>query len=242
MENKIIIGNMKMYMNLKDIKDYLEKIGNLKNNVIICPSSIYIPYFIEKNINTGIQNIYYEDNGAYTGEISVEQIKSMNINYVIIGHSERRSYFHENDYNINKKTKKIIEKNLKSIICIGETLEEKSNNKTIEVLRQQLEIDLNGISKNYQDNIIIAYEPRWAIGTGIIPSNEEIKTTIEYIKSFIQKNNNMDIKVLYGGSINESNIETLLNINNLDGFLIGHSCTNPDKFKNIIDRINTFDK
>ncbi len=225
-----------MYMNLPEIKDYIDKIESLPNNVILCPTSIYIPYFIEKNINTGIQNIYYEDNGAYTGEISIEQIKSMNVSHVIVGHSERRLYFHESDYDINKKVKKLIEQSLIPIICVGETEEEKNNNKTIDIIREQLEISLNGISNN-QENIIIAYEPRWSIGTGLIPSNEEITNIVAYIKSF-----NSNLKVIYGGSINESNIDTIKQITNIDGFLIGHACINLDKLKSIINKINTFDR
>ena len=238
MENRIIIGNMKMYMNIDDVKEYLNNFEDkLLNNVIMCPSNIYIPYFLEKNMIVGIQNVYYEDNGAYTGEISVNQVKNIGINYVIVGHSERRKYFFETDNDIFKKLIKSLNNNLKVILCIGE--EEKLNN--LEVLKKQLDI-LSNIDNKYQDNIIIAYEPIWAIGTGVIPSNEEISTTTKFIKSYILNKFNMDLKVVYGGSINENNISLLNNIDNIDGFMIGGSCIKADKFLKIISIINSYDK
>lgn len=242
MENKIIIGNMKMYMNISDIKDYLNKIDNkITDNVILCPTSIYIPYFLEKKYKVAIQNVYFEDNGAYTGEVSIEQVKNIGIDYIIIGHSERREYFHETDYDINKKVIKALSNDLKIIICIGETIFDKNNFNTNNILREQLEISLNNVSSKYQDNIIIAYEPRWAIGSGMVPNNYEIFDTINYIKSFIKKRYNMNIKVVYGGSINDTNINNLNKIDNIDGFMIGMSCTNPYKFLKIISIINGYD-
>lgn len=239
MGNKILIANMKMYMNINDIKNYIEKINNkLSSNVILCPSSIYIPYFLEKKYKLAIQNVYFENNGAYTGEISIEQIKNMQIDYVIVGHSERRNYFHETDYEINKKIIKSLENNIKVILCIGESLEEKNNLETNNILTQQLEIALNNINSKYQEDIIIAYEPRWAIGTGLIPNNIEIYETADYIKNYILNKYKMSVKVVYGGSVNENNIENLIRINNIDGFMIGSACTNPDKMLKIVNICN----
>ena len=238
MENKFIIGNMKMYMNIDEVKDYLVKIdGMITNNVILCPSSIYIPYFLNKNYNIAIQNVYYEDNGAYTGEVSVNQVKDMGINYVIVGHSERRKYFHETDYDINKKIIKSLDNNLNVILCIGENIKEDG----FDFLINQLDICLKNVLKKYQDNIIIAYEPRWAIGTGRVPSNNEIFETINFIKNFIKDKFKMDVKVVYGGSVNDDNIENLNKIDNIDGFMIGSACTNPDKFLKIISIVNKDD-
>lgn len=242
MENKIIIGNMKMYMNINEVKQYLLEINNkIPDNVIICPTSIYIPYFLEKKYKVAIQNVYFEDNGAYTGEISIEQVKNIGINYVIIGHSERREYFQETDYDINKKVIKCLENNLNTIICIGEKIDEKNKNATNYILREQLEIALNNVISKYQDNIIIAYEPRWAIGTGLIPNNTEIDNTITYIKDFIFNKYKMNIKVVYGGSVNDNNIESLNKIENIDGFMIGGACTNSKKFLKIIEIVNGVD-
>lgn len=242
MENKIIIANMKMYMNIGDIKNYLIKVDKkITDNVVLCPSNIYIPYFLEKKYKVGIQNVYFEDNGAYTGEISINQIKMMNINYVIIGHSERREYFNETDYDINKKLLKALDNDLNVILCIGESLKEKNNLETNDILRQQLEICLNNVYSNYQDHIIVAYEPRWSIGTGLVPSNEEIANTILYIKDFVKEHYKMDVKVVYGGSVNELNVNTLNKINSVDGFMIGGACTNPDKMLKIIRIVNGVD-
>lgn len=238
MENRIIIGNMKMYMNISDIKYYLNDIeGKITNNVILAPTSIYIPYFLDKNYNIAIQNVYYEENGPYTGEISVSQIKNMGIDYVIIGHSERRKYFFETDNDIFKKVIKSLNNNLKVIICIGE----ENNINKLEVLQKQLKI-LSNIDNKYQDNIIIAYEPVWAIGTGVIPSNDDISNTTDYIKKYVLNKFNLNLKVIYGGSINEDNICLLVKIDNIDGFMIGGSCTKSDKFLKIISIINEFDK
>lgn len=230
MENKIIIGNMKMYLNFDDIKNYLDKTNDTLLKAIISPSSIYIPYFLDKGYKVAIQNISEHDNGAYTGEVSASQAKSMNIDYVILGHSEVRKNLIENNYKINQKIKNCLEQDLKVILCIGESKEERDNNKTKDIIKKQLDLCLKDIID--YDSIIIAYEPIWAIGTGIIPSNDEIRKILEYIHSLYK------VKIIYGGSVDEENIKTLNKID-LDGFIIGSSCINPDKF---IEIIKTIDK
>lgn len=239
MENKIIIGNMKMYMNIQDIDKYLKEMENkITNNVILCPTNIYIPYFLNKGYNIGIQNVHYQESGSYTGEVSPKQAYDIGIRYSIVGHSERRLYFNETDIDINKKVKSCLSNNLSVILCIGETEEEKNMLKTDIVLKHQLKIALNDIDKKYQDKIIIAYEPRWAIGTNKIPSNKEIKDSINYIK-LILKQCKLDLKVVYGGSINDKNIEVLKNIDNIDGFMVGTSSVDTKKFGKIIEIINS---
>ncbi len=243
MENKIVVANMKMYMNISDIKKYLNNLGVLEyENVILCPSSIYIPYFLEKNYNIGIQNVYYENNGAYTGEISVEQIRNIGIKYAIIGHSERRKYLYETDYDINKKLLKVLDNNLTAILCIGEELEDRNKMNTNSILKEQLEICLKNVSKSHEDKIIIAYEPRWSIGTGLIPGIDEISSTVEFIKSFIVDNFKIKVDVIYGGSVNEGNISLLSKIRNVDGFMIGGACVDSDKFLKILDIVYSCDK
>lgn len=239
MENKIIIGNMKMYMSINQIDNYLKKMEDkITNNVILCPTSLYIPYFLNKNCNIGIQNIYYQDKGAYTGEISAKEAYDIGIRYAIVGHSERRFYFNESDIDINKKVHACLKNNLNVILCVGETEEEKNMLKTDVVLRHQLKIGLNEVDKKYQESIIIAYEPRWAIGTNKIPSSKEIGDTINYIKLVLKKYCDLDLKVVYGGSVDNKNIDKLNKIDSVDGFMIGGASVNPEKFSKIIDCVN----
>jgi len=222
---KIVAANLKMNLNYDEIKEYINGIDDINNkNVIIIPTSIYAPYFLNKGYSVGIQNCYYLNKGAYTGEVSPSQIKSIGLDYVLIGHSERRSYFNEDNGLLNKKIKEALNNGLKVIYCIGETLEERESGKTNEVLKTEL---LEGL-KDINEEIIIAYEPVWAIGTNITPTSEEIKETIGYIKSIY------NYPTLYGGSTNDKNIEELNSISNVDGFLIGGASLDPLKLQKII--------
>ncbi|MDD3187627.1 MAG: triose-phosphate isomerase [Bacilli bacterium] len=223
---KLIVGNMKMNMSLSDIKYYIENL-NYKDNVVICPTSIYIPYFMKYNV--GIQNMFYEDHGAYTGEVSPSQCSSLNVKYAIIGHSERRNIFNESDETINKKLASSIKNSITPILCVGE---HDGEDRTM-ILSNELDKDLSGLENI--DKIIIAYEPIWAIGTGKIPTNEEIFNTIKFIKDYILNKYKVNVKVLYGGSVNEKNIDTLNQISNLDGFLIGGASTKVNEFNKIIE-------
>ena len=234
MKNKILILNMKMYMELAEIKKYIDEVKIDNDNVIICPSAIYIPYFIGKYKKVAVQNIYAKDKGAYTGAISALQIKQMGVNYAVIGHSECRKYFNDSDELINKKIVSALNNDLKVILCIGENLEEKENNRTFEVLKKQLDIDLEGI---YSDNIIIAYEPIYSIGTGIVPEDEDIKNTIQYIKEEL-KNKNLNLKVVYGGSVSSKNIESLSKISNVDGFMVGKASSMIDEVEKMIEVVS----
>lgn len=220
---KLIVGNLKNYMTASDIAKYLKKIDKIEG-VVICPSNFFIPYFLKKKFDVGIQNIYLDK--TCTGEITAKQAKSLGISYAIIGHSERRNNFNETNMEINEKIKEAINDNLKVILCIGETLEEKGNNQTLEILEKQIKECLDNISL---DNIIIAYEPIWAIGTNIIPTVNEIEENIKKIKEIVNK----DIKVLYGGSVNSNNISDIIKVT--DGVLIGKASTDIDEFLKIIE-------
>lgn len=237
MENKrYVVGNLKMSMDKCKVSKYLKVINekNLDNHVIIFPSSIYVPYFINHSYRVGIQDVYYESSGPFTGETSPSQAKSMGICCTLVGHSERRKNFHETDTVVNKKVLEALSDGLAVILCIGETLEEKELLKTDRVLKKQITYALRYV-KDYRQ-IMIAYEPVWAIGTKVIPSNEEIKKTIQYIKGLISKQYGYDnMKVLYGGSIDDENINTICEIDELDGVLVGNSSTDVDKFLKIIE-------
>ncbi|NLM63290.1 MAG: triose-phosphate isomerase [Mollicutes bacterium] len=241
MENKkIVVGNLKSTMNIEDVSKYLQVINKeiASKEVIICPSSIYIPYFLKKNYQVGLQNIFLDEGGPYTGEITPTQAVSLEIRYAIVGHSERRIHLNETDEIINKKIVAAINKNMYVILCIGETLEEKEMLRTDMVIRRQLVNALNGLSIDMLYNVIIAYEPVWAIGTNNIPSIKEIEKTVEYIKNVVKQISGYeDIKVLYGGSVNEHNVKELNKINNISGFLVGGASTKADSFLKIIDEV-----
>lgn len=238
MENKIIVGNIKMNMKFGEISNYINIFKNIKNkNVIICPSYIYIPYFLNYDFKVGSQNVCAYKEGCYTGEISANQLSSIGVDYVLVGHSERRLKFNETDLEINKKIINSLNNRLKVILCIGETLEELNLLKKDIVLKRQIRnalINVKDIS-----NIIIAYEPIWAIGTKKIPTINELNNTIKYIRDIIYELYKVkNIKIIYGGSINENNINELKKIENIDGYLIGSASINPNQFIQIIDKIN----
>lgn len=235
MENKLIIANHKMNMNANELSIYLQELGEINNkNVVICPTSIYIPYFLKKKYKVGIQNTFLHESGSYTGEISPKQAKSLGVTYTILGHSERRNYFNETDTIINKKAIEALNSGLKAVICIGETLEEKNMLKTDKVLKRQVINALRDIE--LIDDVIIAYEPIWAIGTGVIPTNKEISSTISYIKTIIDNlYPNNDVRIIYGGSVNEKNIKELNKIKEVQGFLVGGASLNTKAFLKIIE-------
>lgn len=224
MTNKLIIGNLKMNFLYSDLKKYIKKINKIKyKNLVLCPTNIYIPYFINRNFKVGIQNVSSKQNGSYTGEVSATQAESLGVDYVIIGHSERRYNFHESNYSINKKIKSCLNTNLKIILCIDEDIENELNECLYEI--------------DNIDNLIIAFEPLRSIGTDNMLEMNEIETKIKSIKDIINKKYNKNINVLYGGNVNSNNIEEL-NIKIIDGFLIGRSSLNPEELKKIVKIVN----
>ena len=243
MTNKYMyfIANWKMFGALKTLNSLKKVItysnNNKKNkfNIIYCPPTTLIRPLFKKlkksSIEVGAQNCHESKSYAsLTGQINSGMLKDIGAKYVILGHSENRQTGEDNIL-INKKIKSSLKSGLKVILCIGETLKEKKNNKTNKILNSQIKDCLIGI-KNYS-NVIIAYEPVWAIGTGKIPKLDDLKNNILYIKKkFKQKS----IKVLYGGSVNGKNINDLKKINLIDGFLIGGESRDPNKFIDIIKK------
>lgn len=238
MINKYIIANLKMNMTTIEISEYLKKINKkiFISNLIICPTSIYIPYFLNHSYDVGIQNIYYENDGSFTGEVSPKQASSLGIKYAIVGHSDRR-IMGEDNIIINMKVKKALENDMKVILCIGETFEEREMFKTDKIIKNQIISALRNISKEDLKNILIAYEPVWAVGTNKLPNKKDISGCINFIKNICKTNLGVIPFILYGGSINEKNIKQLNEIENLDGFLIGNSSCDADKLIKIIDII-----
>ena len=246
MTNKILfIANWKMFGNLNSVKSIesvinLSKKKNYKNaKIIYCPPYTLLNYFVIKtrktNLDIGAQNCHYEINtGPYTGSISSTMIKKLGAKYVIIGHSENRSNG-ETNTQINKKIHSAILNNLNVIFCIGENLFEKKNKKTNKILKQQIDLGLKKIKKI--DKIIFAYEPVWSIGTGKILTNKELTKQVIFIKKIIKnKFKNQKSKIIYGGSVNNQNINNLKQIKEINGFLIGGASQNSKKFIDIIKK------
>jgi len=243
MTNKYMyfIANWKMFGDLRTLNS-LDKVikfsKNIKKNkfrLIYCPPYTLIRPFSKilkkTNIEVGAQNCHHSfDFGAFTGQVNSRMLKSVGAKYVIIGHSENRQ-LGEDDKVINLKIKSATRAGLKVIFCIGETLKQKKNKKTNQVLANQIKNGLKSI-KN-KSNIIVAYEPVWSIGSGLIPKTEDLKKSIAYIKS---KLGSKSIKILYGGSVNSNNVAKLKIIAGIDGFLIGGASQNSKKFIDIIKK------
>lgn len=230
MGNKKIFANQKMYMTKSEVETFIQAFHNqTMEHLVICPTAIYLPLFQQSHLQLGIQNIFYEDTGAYTGEISPVQAKDYQVSYAIIGHSERRMILHESNELFQKKVDACVKHDIKPIFCIGETKEQYDMHKTNQILKRQIFDVLKNVKKEALGELIIAYEPLWAIGTGLVPSNEEIKRITEYIKSIIYQTFHVSVPVLYGGSVNEKNIESLNQIPNIDGFLVGGASTDSSK-------------
>lgn len=231
---KYLVCNFKNKLNKEDIIKYSNKLDELgiKNiELVICPSNIYISYFNGDNYNLGVQDISSFIDKTITGEITGEQLKSMGVKYVIVGHSERRIYKNELNIDFINKINNAIENDIKVIYCIGESLKEKEEGNTYIVLEKEISEVLNNVELK---NIIIAYEPVWAIGSGKVPTNEEIKENIEFINKIIKEKYDTKLKVLYGGSVNKDNIKELNKIKNVDGFLVGGASTNIDSLESIL--------
>lgn len=239
-KNKLVVANLKMNLTISEINDYLKFINKEINNpnVVICPTSIYIPYFLKQGYQVGLQNSFYESEGAYTGEISPKQAISMGVRYTLIGHSERRTHFTETDEFVNKKIKETLKYKMVPIMCVGETIEQRSLLRTERILKRQIVNGLREIDVSDLNNVYIAYEPVWAIGSGEVPSNEEISRVVDYIKAVVFEELGYDnIKVLYGGSVSDENIGELNKINNLSGYLVGGASLVPSKLVTIINEV-----
>ena len=242
MTNKYMyfIANWKMYGGLNSLNS-LHKVNKFFKNfkkgkyakIIYCPPNTLIRPMSKKlkgsSIEVGAQNCHERDNyGAFTGSVNSKMIKNVGAKYVIIGHSENRQAG-ESDKLINQKIKSALKVGLRVIFCIGETLKQKRKKVTKQILNRQIKLGLNKIKKN--NRVLIAYEPVWSIGTGLIPKSNELLNTISFIKKKIKKN-----KILYGGSVNPKNIIELKSIDNIDGFLIGGASQDSKKFIDIIKK------
>lgn len=247
MRKRIIAGNWKMNKNIDEAvelsKAIQSKLDNSNVDVILCPpfTNLYAVHQIIKNtpIGLGAQNVYWQDKGAFTGEISADMLKSVGCQFVIIGHSERRQYFGETDETVNKKIKKALEHDLTPIVCVGEHLEEREKNKTEQVVKNQVRGAFDGIDKASAAKIIIAYEPVWAIGTGKVATPEQAQAVHKLIRDQVAELYDKDIsdsmRIQYGGSMKPNNANELLQQPDIDGGLIGGASLDADSFLGIVN-------
>lgn len=247
MRKKFIAGNWKMNLTPKESEKFLKELvpvlKEVKSDVVLCVP--FVDLAVAKlittgtNIKIGAQNCHFEEAGAFTGEISAKMLNSMNVDYVILGHSERRAYFAETDEMINKKVKAAVKQNLKVILCVGETLDQRESNVTNDVIKNQVYKALQGIEKCDLKNIIIAYEPVWAIGTGKTATSDLAEEVCKYIRNLIKNLYNVEISdniiILYGGSMNAKNGEELLSQEDIDGGLIGGASLKVVDFSEIVN-------
>ena len=242
------VANWKMNFNCSETKSFLENwkkkdLINKEVKTIFCPSFTELnttaKLLHNSNSELGAQNVYYESNGAYTGEISCRMLKELGCQWVIIGHSERRSIFGETDEMVCNKLDKLTSENMYPIVCIGETKVERENGKTEEVLSRQLSVAFENQKGKNIENIIVAYEPVWAIGTGITATNDMISEAHQCIRNIFSTNgfNGSNISILYGGSVTNENAAELSGITDVDGFLVGGASLDVNKFYAIYNQL-----
>jgi triosephosphate isomerase len=250
MRKSLIAANWKMNLNFEEVLLFIKsfqdfKFDNNKTEVLIAPPFIYLQEVkkmltkINKKIKVAAQNIHFESAGAFTGEISANMLKSVGIEWTIIGHSERRLYFGETDSIINKKVKKALENGLNIILCVGEQLFEREAGIEKELVISQLGMALSEIELSKMKNIVIAYEPVWAIGTGKTAKAEDAENMHKAIRGFIQSKYGRkvanSVRILYGGSVKPENISELMSMPNIDGALVGGASLKFDSFCKIIN-------
>ncbi len=253
MHKKLVVGNMKMNpVSVAEFDRYLDMLEKEAKNatfekteIVICPPAIYLERLLGrklKNVKAGVQNIYWEHQGAYTGEVSAGMAKSAGAAYAIVGHSERRKYFGENEEIINLKLKAILKSGLRAILCVGESLEERKSGRTAVVLKEQLKESLSGVGVGKTNCISIAYEPIWAVGTDKTPASDEIleaKIVIKKILSeFYSRKAVEKMRILYGGSVKAFSVLEVCIDPAMDGALVGRESLVPYEFVKIAKMID----
>lgn len=233
---KTIIANLKMTLNKCEMEKYLNTVKEIDfrgNEIVVAPSTLYLSLDDKYNEFLCSQNIYEEEEGSYTGEISAKQVNSLGVKYTIINHSERNIYFNETLEKANKKIILAMNNNLTPIVCLGDSKEEKDDNRSIESIKKQLDKLVENV--DLDKRVIIAYEPLYAIGTNLTPTIEDINEICIYIKEYFNNKSNIDI--IYGGSVNGSNIYNILDDCKIDGVIIGKYITNINNLVEIIEKI-----
>ncbi|TLS35325.1 triose-phosphate isomerase [Pseudalkalibacillus caeni] len=248
MRKPIIAGNWKMNKTISETKSFIEEVKGLvpsadKVESVVCAPALYLDLLTDelkdRDLKVGAQNMHFEDSGAFTGEISPLALSDLGVKYTILGHSERRELFGETDEMVNKKVYAAFNHNLTPIVCVGETLEQRENDETKKVVKQQVEKGLEGLSNDQVAKTVVAYEPIWAIGTGKTASSEDANEVCAYIRSVIGEAFSQDaaeqVRIQYGGSVKPENIEELLNQSDIDGALVGGASLKPESFLQLLE-------
>jgi triosephosphate isomerase len=247
----IIAGNWKMNNTLSETRAFADALKPILPkgkwcDVVLCVPAVNIPsairFFKDSRVSIGAQTLHYEKSGAYTGEISADMLKELGVKYVIVGHSERRQYYGETDFTVNKKVHAALEAGLRPIICVGESLEQRELGVTMELIAYQVKIALAGVPADQMRHVIIAYEPLWAIGTGKTATADQAGEVCQAIRTIIRKLYGArvarSVTIQYGGSMNAKNAAELLAQPDVDGGLIGGASLKPADFVEIINAAN----
>lgn len=247
MRKPIIAGNWKMTMSIAEAMNFVTAIKDQINGsdveAVLCAPFTMLKDLKEATAGTaikvGAQNMHFEESGAFTGEISPLMLKEIAVDYVIIGHSERRQYFNESDETVNKKVLKALEHHILPILCCGETLEQREAQKTKDVVKIQVEKGLTGVDKLAFEDLVIAYEPIWAIGTGKTATSGEANEVIAFIRGVVADMFGGEaaakIRIQYGGSVNPANVSEIMNQSDIDGALVGGASLNPDSYLELVN-------
>ena len=246
MRKPIIAGNWKMNKTADEatalINELRPLVADAKADVVVCTPATDLAAAAAavrgSNIGLGAQNMDYHDSGAYTGEISADMLLNLGVQYVIIGHSERREYYAETDETVNLKVLKALEKGLTPIECVGEKLEERENGVTAEVVRKQTKLALKGVAEGDVAKVVVAYEPIWAIGTGKTATSDDANDTIKEIRAAIKEvfgNAADEVRIQYGGSMNPKNATELMAMSDIDGGLIGGASLKAEDFSKVVN-------
>ncbi|WP_145027349.1 triose-phosphate isomerase [Paenibacillus sp. Y412MC10] len=247
MRTPIIAGNWKMFKTVPEAKTFIEEVKGKAEvegvESVICAPFTNLPALVEAvkgtSIKIGAQNLHFEDNGAFTGEISGVMLKDLGVDYVIIGHSERRQYFAETDETVNKKVQAAFRHDLTPIVCVGEKLEEREAGQTKDVCKVQTEAAFQGLSAEQAAQVVIAYEPIWAIGTGKSSTAQDANEVISYIRSLVEglygKEVADQVRIQYGGSVKPENVKEYMGQSDIDGALVGGASLQPASYIQLVE-------
>ena len=246
MRKPIIAGNWKMHKTIAEALEFVNEVKDRVNNdkveAVICAPFTLLKDLKQAtkgtNIKIGAQNMHFEEKGAFTGEISPLMLKELDMDYVVIGHSERRQYFNETDETVNKKVLKALEVGIDPILCVGETLEEREAGNTKDVCKVQVEKALENVSKEDLAKVVIAYEPIWAIGTGKTATSEDANDVIAYIREVVANLYGElanEVRIQYGGSVKPSNVAEIMNQSDIDGALVGGASLEANDYVELVN-------